>query len=117
MYHKDLEVWKLSMTMVIKVYQLTKDFPECERFGLVNQIRRAAVSIPSNISEGCGRGTDKDTLRFLDIALGSSAEVETQLLIADSLGYADVQDILKDLDKINALLYGLKKYLKQKTNI
>ena len=114
MYHKDLEVWKLSMAMVIKVYKLTKTFPENEKFCLTNQICRASVSIPSNIAEGCGRGTDKDTLRFLDIALGSSAELETQLLIAESLGYANVQDILKDLDKINALIYGLKKYLKQK---
>ena len=114
MYHKDLEVWKLSMTMVTKVYKLTKTFPENEKFCLINQICRASVSIPSNIAEGCGRGTDKDTLRFLDIALGSSAELETQLLIAESLGYANVQDILKDLDKINALIYGLKKYLKQK---
>ena len=114
MHHKDLEAWKLSMDLVIKIYKITKSFPENEKFALTSQICRAAVSIPSNIAEGCGRGADKDTLRFLDIALGSSAELETQLLIAQALEYADVQNILIDLDKINALIYGLKKYLKQK---
>lgn len=114
MYHKDLEVWKLSMDLVIEVYRRTQNFPKNEVFGLTNQMCRAAVSIPSNITEGCGRSSDKDTLRFLDIALGSSAELETQSLIAEQLGYADMQDILTSLDKINALLYGLKKYLKQK---
>ena len=106
MHHKDLEVWKLSMDLVIKVYKRTQAFPKNEVFGLTNQMCR--------IAEGCGRGSDKDTLRFLDIALGSSAELETQSLIAEQLGYADMQDILTTLDKINALLYGLKKYLKQK---
>ena len=114
MHHKDLEVWKLSMDLVIKIYKITKSFPENEKFALTNQICRAAVSIPSNIAEGCGRGTDKDTLRFLDIALGSSAELETQLLIAETLNYANMQEILANLDKINALIYGLKKYLKNK---
>ena len=114
MHHKDLEAWKLSMDLVIKIYKITKSFPENEKFALTSQICRAAISIPSNLAEGCGRGSDKDTLRFLDIALGSSAELETQLLIAQALEYADMQNILIDLDKINALIYGLKKYLKQK---
>ena len=117
MHHKDLEVWKLSMSMVMKVYKLTKNFPEHEKFALTSQICRSAISIPSNIAEGCGRGSDKDTLRFLDIALGSSAELETQLLIAQSLDYAkNIEEILADIDKINALIYGLKKYLKQKNS-
>ena len=116
MHHKDLEAWKLSMDLVIKIYKITRCFPENEKFTLTSQICRAAVSIPSNIAEGCGRGSDKDTLRFLDIALGSSAELETQLLIAQALEYADMQNILMDLDKINALIYGLKKYLKQKNS-
>lgn len=114
MHHKDLEVWKISMDLVIKIYKITKSFPDSEKFALASQMCRAAISIPSNIAEGCGRGTDKDTLRFLDIALGSSAELETQLLIAQALGYANMQELLTNLNKINALIYGLKKYLKQK---
>ena len=114
MHHKDLEVWKLSMSMVMKVYKLTKNFPEHEKFALTSQICRSAISIPSNIAEGCGRGSDKDTLRFLDIALGSSAELETQLLIAQSLDYANTEEILADIDRINALIYGLKKISKTK---
>lgn len=115
MYHKDLEVWKNSMSIVLDVYKLVKTFPENERYGLISQICRSAVSIPSNIAEGCWRSSDKDTLRFLDIALGSSAELETQLLIAQSLGYFENTEILQEIDKINAMLYGLKKYLNKKS--
>ena len=114
MFHKDLEVWKKSMELVVKVYKITGSFPEKEKFSLVSQICRSAISIPSNIAEGCARNSDKETLRFIDIALGSSAELETQLLIAESLGFCKPNIILKDLDQINAMLYGLKKYLKAK---
>ena len=85
MYHKDMEVWKKSIGLVTKVYELTKIFPEDEKFGLVSQIRRAAVSIPSNIAEGAARNSDKEIQRFLDISLGSIAELETQLIIAENL--------------------------------
>ena len=82
MNHKNLDVWKKSIALVKDVYNITKGFPDDEKFGIVNQIRRAAVSIPSNIAEGCGRCSDKELLRFLDIANGSLAELETQLIIA-----------------------------------
>ena len=114
MYHKELEVWKLSMGLVKDIYVLISDFPEKERYILESQICRSAISIPSNIAEGCARGSDKDTLKFLDIALGSSAELETQLLIAKSLDYCSPDTVLQVLDKVNALIYGLKKYLQQK---
>jgi len=115
MHHKDLEAWKLSMSLVVKIYNLTTSLPDFERYGLASQICRAAVSIPSNIAEGCGRNSDKDTVRFLDIALGSSAELETQLLLLEALGYADTKELQQELDKIIVLIYGLKRYLKQKT--
>lgn len=77
------------MQLVNDVYQITKRFPASETFAISNQIQRAVVSIPSNIAEGSGRKTEADFVRFLDIALGSTFEVETQILIAQSLGYID----------------------------
>lgn len=79
---KDLEVWKKSMDLVEMVYRLTDDFPDSEKFGLKNQIRRAVVSIPSNIAEGSGRKSDKELIQFIHIAFGSLAEVETHYLIS-----------------------------------
>ena len=82
MNHKDLEVWIKSMDLVEDVYALSKFFPNDEKFGLTNQIRRASVSVPSNISEGAARKSDKEFIQFLYIALGSLSELETQYLIA-----------------------------------
>ena len=87
--HKDLDVWKLSIQLVKDIYQLSSKFPSEEKFGLVAQIRRAVVSIPSNISEGAARNSDKDYIRFLYISLGSLSEIETQLIIAEELGFSD----------------------------
>ena len=83
--HKDLDVWKKSMDLVEEVYRLTKGFPDSEKYGLINQIRRCAISVPSNIAEGSARNTSKETTQFCYIALGSLAELETQLLIAERL--------------------------------
>ncbi|MCB9082604.1 MAG: four helix bundle protein, partial [Lewinellaceae bacterium] len=91
MNHKDLDAWKISMELVQWIYEVTRDFPNQELYGLTNQLRRSAVSIPSNIAEGAARNSDKDFLRFLYIALGSLAEVETQLIIAINLGYLNEQ--------------------------
>lgn len=82
MIYKDLEVWKQSMVLVTEVYQATGDFPKEELFGLVSQMRRAAVSIPSNIAEGCGRKNTKEYIQFLYISKGSLFELETQIEIA-----------------------------------
>ena len=117
MNHKDLEVWKKSMELVIDIYKITQKFPDTEKFGLINQIRRAAVSVPSNIAEGCARNSDKDNLRFVDIACGSLAEIETQLLISVQLGYYEMnkaQLIIDKIDNIGRMLSGLKKHLKNK---
>jgi four helix bundle protein len=78
MNHKDLDVWKKSMNLVVLIYDITSKFPSDERFGLTSQMRRAAVSIPSNIAEGAARKGDKEFIQFLMIALGSLSELETQ---------------------------------------
>ncbi len=85
--YQDLKVWGKSMELVEIVYQLTMDLPHEEIYGLTSQMRRCAVSIPSNIAEGSQRGSNKDFSYFLRVARGSSAELQTQLLIADRLGY------------------------------
>ena len=85
--YRDLEVWKKSMDLVVACYQLTKGFPKNEIYGLASQLQRAAVSIPSNIAEGRHRNHSKEFLQFLSIAYGSLAELETQVLIAERLGY------------------------------
>ena len=114
MYHKDMEIWKKSIDLVTRVYEITKTFPDDEKFGLVSQIRRASVSIPSNIAEGAARNSDKEMIRFLDISLGSIAELETQLIIAENLKYVNSTDIYEDIKITTALIAGLKKYLNSK---
>ena len=86
---RDLDAWKRAYEMSLAVYELTSSFPGDEKFGLVSQVRRSAVSVVSNIAEGYGRGTEADYVRFLRLARGSLCEVEAQLLIAQGLGYGD----------------------------
>ena len=112
MHHKDLEAWKKSIDLVKDIYSITKDFPSSEQFGLVSQMRRAAVSIPSNLAEGSARFSDKDCTRFIDISLGSLAELETQIIIAKELNFIkENHELLEKIKKVNALLIGLRKYL------
>ena len=85
--HKDLRVWHQSIELVTTIYMMTKTFPKEKLFGMVSQMRRAIVSVPSNIAEGYARGTDREKLHFLRISSGSMAEVETQLLLSLNLGY------------------------------
>ncbi len=108
--HKDLLVWQKGMTFVVDVYQVTQAFPRFEIYGLTNQLRRASVSIPSNIAEGYARRTDAFLKHFLDIALGSAAEVDTQLQIALRVGYLSAEDharLEKELSEIIKMLHGL----------
>lgn len=84
---RDLQIWQKAMTLVTNCYSVTSNFPKEEQFGLTSQIRRSAISIPSNIAEGFGRDTNKDYLRFLTIALGSLFEFQTQIEIAFNLKY------------------------------
>ena len=93
MHYKDLIVWQKAMDLTTEIYRLTKKLPKDELYGLTNQLRRAAVSIPSNIAEGNGRASTGDYLRFLIIARGSNAEVETQLLLCVRLNYLAQEDI------------------------
>src|SRR5262245_66199935 len=86
---RDLQVWHKALHVALLTYGLTKAFPREELYGLVNQLRRAAVSIPTNIAEGCGRGSDRDLARFLYIAMGSASETEYLLLLSHELGYLD----------------------------
>ncbi len=112
--HKDLDVWKKSIDFVTKVYNLTDKFPNNEKFGIVSQIRRAAVSIPSNIAEGSARNSKKELVQFLYVSLGSAAELETQLIISEKLKYIDNLDVLNDLNDIQKMIMGLIKYLRNK---
>ncbi len=117
MYHKDLEVYKKSIELVKNIYEVTAKFPSSEQFGLVMQLRRAVVSIPSNIAEGNARNSDKETSRFVDIALGSLAEVDTQLLIAKELNFVTneiYEQLLEQFRHVQALLIGLKSYFQNK---
>ncbi len=115
--HKDLDVWKLSIEFVTEIYNLTKDFPKEEQFGLTNQVRRASVSIPSNIAEGAGRRSDKEFLQFLYISMGSIQEIDTQLLISLNLNYltkSEYEILLTKLDQISKMISGLIKSVKER---
>ena len=104
-----MEVWKTAMDLVVEIYRLTLRLPSEERFGLVNQMRRAAVSVPSNVAEGAGRESDPDNKRFLFNARGSLNELETQIAICNRLGYLqhdDVQRLRSQLTRVRQLLAG-----------
>ncbi|HBD25527.1 four helix bundle protein [Flavobacterium sp.] len=115
MNHKDLDVWKKSMDLVEDIYALSKFFPDDEKFGLTNQIRRASVSVPSNISEGAARKSDKEFIQFLYIALGSLSELETQYLIAVRLKYIiENKEIENKINEVKKMMVGLRNYLLKK---
>ncbi len=112
--YKELEVWKKGISLVLNIYETAKNFPKDERYALTDQIKRAAVSIPSNIAEGATRNSTKEFVQFLYIALGSASELETQIIIAEKLGYIkDKETVLSDITIIrkmlNALITSLKK--------
>ena len=114
--HKDLIVWKKSIALVTEVYQLTQTFPADEKFGLVSQMRRAAVSVPSNIAEGSCRGSRKDYRKFILIAYGSCTELETQLLIARNLKFITTEQYAKIVEQtveILKMLSALARKLQQ----
>ena len=113
---KDLKIWQEAMKVVKTTYLLTAQLPLDERFGLISQINRSAVSIPSNIAEGSGRTTDKDFLNFINISLSSSFELETQLILANDLFQLDVQDLIIKINELQRMIVGFKKSISFKLN-
>jgi four helix bundle protein len=114
--HRQLALWEAAMELVTNVYALTRVFPRAEVYGLTSQMRRAAVSIPSNISEGAARKTSREYLQFLYTARGSVSELDTQLEIASRLGYLKKTDLdcaQSQLDRVSRLLSGLVSYLRR----
>ncbi len=114
--HHRLDAWKRSMALVTTVYEATAAFPKHELYGLTSQMRRAAVSVPSNIAEGAARETTPELLRFLYTARGSLAELETQSLLAHSLGYlSDPDSLSEEIDRVSEILAGLIRHVKSRT--
>ena len=115
--YKDLKVWRKSFNLCISVYRVTASFPPAERFGLTAQVRRATVSVPSNIAEGYTRETTRDYIRHLWIARGSLAEVETQLMLSRELRMVDLpklEALLTDVAEVERMLSALIRSLKEK---
>jgi four helix bundle protein len=117
---KELKVWQLSRQLVRDVYELTAEFPSSEKYGLISQLRRCTVSIPSNIAEGAGRNTDKDFAQFLNISLGSAYELETLLILSFDINLITQEqlDLLTiRISEIQKMTFGLIKTLRQESYI
>jgi four helix bundle protein len=111
--YKDLKAWQQSMNLVERIYELAKTLPKEETYALSDQLRRAVVSVPSNIAEGQNRNTNKEFIQFLYIALGSISEVETQLMICERLNYlSNIENELDAITQIRKMLNGLIKSIK-----
>ncbi len=115
---KELKVWQISRQLVKEIYKLTTQFPAEEKYGLISQIRRCVVSIPTNISEGCGRNTDKDFAHFLNISLGSAYELETLLTLSldlELISDKESEPIQLKISEIQKMTFGLIKTLRQES--
>ena len=109
---KELKVWQKGVDFATTIMKATGDFPTTERYGITSQMNRAAISIPSQIAEGCGRNSDKDLVRFLSISTGSAYELETQLIIANRMGYIDtnqLNNLLSECLEIQKMIFNLQK--------
>jgi len=111
---KELKIWQEAMKVVKSTYLLTAQLPSDEKFGLISQINRSAVSIPSNIAEGSGRTTEKDFLNFLNISLSSSFELETQLILANDLFDLEIENIILKINELQRMIVGFKKTISKK---
>jgi len=115
--YKELKVWQRSYQLCLEIYRITKEFPKEERYGLTSQLRRATVSVPSNIAEGYGRKTTADYIRFLYIAYGSNCEIETQILLSGDLGYIEagkLEIFLERIGEVERMFKALIKSLERK---
>ncbi|HAF29590.1 MAG TPA: diversity-generating retroelement protein bAvd family protein [Bacteroidales bacterium] len=115
---KKLKIWEKGIEIVKEVYRIASFLPDKEKYGLYSQLTRAAISIPSNIAEGSSRRSEKDYYRFLEIALGSSFEVETQTIIIETLNYAakdELSNLFKMLDEEQMMIYGFMNKLEAKS--
>jgi four helix bundle protein len=113
--YKNLKIWQSSRILVKQVYELTANFPINEKFGLISQIQRAVVSIPANIAEGSGRGSNKEFSRYLDIAISSSFELETELLLAHDLSFlndSQIAPVIQLIQEIQKMIFGFKETIK-----
>lgn len=111
---KNLKVWEKSVDLAVKVYQVTAEFPNEEKFGITSQMRRSSVSVPSNIAEGTARNTSKAVLNSLDISLGESFELETQAIIANRVGLLDqktFKEIEADISEVQRMIHGFMQTL------
>ena len=114
--HKDLDIWKLGIKLVEEIYKITNKFPKDEVYGLTSQMRRAAISIPSNIAEGAARNSKREFNQFLYVALGSLAELETQIIISERLGYIKNQELMELIEKIKRKLINFIKHIRSIEN-
>ena len=108
---RDLKVWKKAHLLTLDIYKLTASFPREERYGLTSQMRRSAVSVPSNLAEGCGRGSDAD--RFMQIAMGSASELEYQILLAHDLRFLKEADYSQGTSQVQEVKRMLSAFLKK----
>ena len=112
--YQELKIWQRAVDLSVTIYELTSSFPDTEKYNLILQMRKSVVSIASNIAEGSGRGTDKDFVRFLSIALGSSFELQTQLIISERLKIIDeekFENIDGSIEELKKMIWGFKKSL------
>lgn len=115
---KELKIWQKAIEFSLEVYRLTAQFPTEEKYSLVSQLRRASVSIPSNIAEGSGRNGDREFIHFLSLSIGSGYEAETQLIIANRLKYisdVELEEAIIKITEIQRMLHSFSETLKAKT--
>jgi four helix bundle protein len=111
--YKDLNIWQRSVDLAVNIYKVTSDFPQEEKYGLISQLRRCSISVPSNIAEGAGRSSDKEYKHFIDISYGSLYELETQVVISNRLGLIP-DDVFRELDgEINEIQKMIFTYAKR----